>query len=289
MSFDCKRCGAQYTQKNNLKYHLTSKNVCTATLNDIPRSELLKEINIDANTIKDFQCERCDKPFARKDLLKRHQEQHCAFRHAVVPDFAKDQIEKLKKENIEKDELITLLNQQNEKLKKENEKLKKRENRITKLKKVPLNKLEFENKDIINILSFSNTDYNLFYKENTIKKIKEGEFVFIDLVKEIFGNKQNMNIYIENIREAYAMVLDNNMKWNHERLENQIGTIHMNTCMLLQKLFCETNDDQLKSFISEEVSKCNKNYKTLFKHIRIALYAHKNKVTQNFIDVSMES
>lgn len=70
----CMRCGKTFSQKKNLINHLISKKVCPSHLNDVTKSSLLKNIGIDAQSIKEFDCDKCFKTFMRNDHLTKHKQ-----------------------------------------------------------------------------------------------------------------------------------------------------------------------------------------------------------------------
>lgn len=288
MTYSCKRCKSEYKQKRNLKRHLLSDTICPPTFCSASRSALLEEIGVKLETVQKYDCDRCTASFARRDGLDQHRS-HCIFKNVVLPNFAKEQIDKMKKEIEEYKAQIMFLNNQHEKDKATITKLEKQKSRrITKVKNVPLDKLEFENKDEIDVLSFKNTDYSLFNKEKTIEKIEKYTFDFVNLIEEIFSNEQNMNIYMENVRETNVMVLESDMEWRHRFAKNYVETIHMKTCMALQTLIYDCEDDHLKSLISDEILKSNRNYRDVFREIRIFLNANRKKVTGTFIEKSLK-
>lgn len=75
MEFTCKRCEYTSPFKHALQRHLKNKKPCQAIFEDIPREELLEELNSSHNKEPDkvtFDCMYCDRKFSHRSTRSRH-------------------------------------------------------------------------------------------------------------------------------------------------------------------------------------------------------------------------
>jgi hypothetical protein len=73
VDYICRRCGYKTEKKSNILNHLNKQKICNAINEDIPREELINEIN-NRRTIaeKIYTCDYCDSKFGYSSNYYRH-------------------------------------------------------------------------------------------------------------------------------------------------------------------------------------------------------------------------
>lgn len=71
---ECNRCGYTTKRKTDLKKHLTKKNHCSVTNDDIPIKELLEQLYLPKINDKKYTC-RCGKEYTYQSALSRHRKE----------------------------------------------------------------------------------------------------------------------------------------------------------------------------------------------------------------------
>ncbi len=88
MAFTCKRCGHSATTKGNLIQHLRSKRTCSAKNDDVPREELIEELQKREYKTDTTTCSFCKKLLS-KSQIARHKKT-CPQKHEVIQITTKE-------------------------------------------------------------------------------------------------------------------------------------------------------------------------------------------------------
>lgn len=88
MAFTCKRCGHSATTKGNLIQHLRSKRTCSAKNDDVPREELIEELQKREYKTDTTNCSFCKKLLS-KSQIARHRKT-CPKKHEVIQITTKE-------------------------------------------------------------------------------------------------------------------------------------------------------------------------------------------------------
>ena len=236
--YTCDNCKKVFNKKSNYLNHIEKKkNPCKANNiiiidnpsiihNNTPKNDIFEENIHQKSTKKKHCCNFCQELFCRSDVLKKHL-QRCKIR---------------KEENKEKEELIQLLLQQNEKItiliednKKLNDKIDKIENNIT-----TTNNTSNTNTNNTSNTNSNNTNTNTVNSNNKIInniKIEFGKEDLKKLDKSVFynallrgsgaeipskiiegmhfndNNKDFQNVYISDLSRNKALI-HNGKDWN---------------------------------------------------------------------------
>ena len=83
-SFTCKRCKYETDRKSSLKKHLSQKNACLASCEDVDRETLLLQLT----KVTPFKCHECNKCYATTTTLKKHLELYCQNRKGNKQNIA---------------------------------------------------------------------------------------------------------------------------------------------------------------------------------------------------------
>jgi hypothetical protein len=212
--FICKRCGYKTNLKANLKTHLNNKTICKVLLEDIDRSELLKEIeNRELKKKSSYNCSKCNKELSTRQSKWKH--------------------EKTCNKLDDKDLKELVLN-----LTKEIEELKKNVNITINNDNSTTNNDNSININIIleNLRPFGKENYD-YIDQNSIKNIlKPGRLIIYKFIKMIHFNinhPENWNYFISNLRGNKANV------YNGKRFELEDKVESLRKLIYSKKEFLE--------------------------------------------------
>lgn len=226
----CQRCGYETNRIQNLKRHISRKNICNPILKPLTKSELLKTLEMNTNNKKNqvsYQrntfdskcntnvipnvnpkvlhfCSFCNKSFNNRQGKYKHIKFHCK-KKITNKEFLENKLE---------DMIIkySKLEKENEKIKNE---FKELEEKMRNFEKTTINigKLSYDNTIIVNNYGSENLDY---ITDNNLKKLLNYPSSGIEkLIGKIHFNPdhpENHNIRITNKKLKFAEVKKNN-KW----------------------------------------------------------------------------
>ena len=238
--YECKACNYKSYIKTHYNNHLNTKkhqrnietNGCIiAKMSTNEHKMSTNEHKMSTNEHNLFVCEKCNKTFKTKPIMRRHMLHYCKY-------------------NVIDNSVVKQLKQENKELKKNHQKEKK------KLCK-EIEKLLENRGNIINNNITNNIILNNYGKEDLshitgdmLTNLLRGPMTMIsELTKMIHFNEekpQNMNIFIPNKRDKYIKVYSNN-EWKLEDKKERIPDIVDKSYYLLDTHY-EKNDDKLNSY-----------------------------------------
>ena len=245
VNYSCPRCGYNTNHFVTFKRHLSRKKMCENILSDdtleneylkynivekcknltLPSSQQKvnkkstfsnssqQKVNKKSTLLEDYICEFCEKEFNFKQSYYRHLKT-C----------------KIKKEKIELNNVVELLNKQ---LDDQNKQLEDQKNQINELIKNSgtTTNITYNQQNNINtnikLLGYRNTDISHLSDKDFISCISHSNFCIPHLIKKIHfdpDKPENHNIYISNIKNNYAMLYDGD-KWNLTNKDDLINEI----------------------------------------------------------------
>jgi polyhydroxyalkanoate synthesis regulator phasin len=290
----CIRCGYKTNRKQNLKTHLTRKNLCKAINEDIGRYELLlkngfnkearkyisttkipqNNTKLSQNNAKKYTCEFCKKNYSRIDSLNRHKKNFCKEKNKIY-----DQVELLIKEMtiIKKDKQIEQLIKQLE-----NVSSKPNINRGT------INNANNQCNIIINNFGEEQIKY---ISDKTFKKLLSTPISAIPKLIELKhfnpAHPENHNIRITNIHDKYAKIYKDR-KWLTQHKKDVIQELVDNGFADFEE-FRDLNDEQITQKIREKYKKMEQNYSNNLEKLKektlITTINGSDKIIENDIEV----
>jgi len=188
---------------------------------------------------KIFVCKFCDQQFQHKQSMYRHIKNTC-----------------IKKEDDYK-ELVRLLNEKIENQGKEfNDKMQSYEKQIDKLK----GKLEIKGSfnTINNItLNYNQTDVSHLTDQDYRSCIRKVCHSVLHLIEKIHFNPtkpENMNVYISNMRDKYAMFYEEN-KWTLKNKIDTIGKLYTDKENMLEEWVNDKDEPEMRRFFDKYMTK----------------------------------
>jgi hypothetical protein len=292
VEYTCSKCNKIFKQKGHYKAHLNKKFPCNKShsKNKDKKGEINQKTNctgigeIAPKPVQDqnskFECRFCFQNFTRKSSLNRHYNR-C----------------KLKKDNLLKEELFTLLldnqKKQQEQQVQYQEQITELQNQISKLTKdnvktINYNTYNTQNNNIINVLAYNKTDISHLKDKDYKKVLRRGNFCVPNLVDAIHFNPnkpENHNIYIPNMKTGYIMCW-NGESWDIRNREDVIDDIYDEKSNLLIDKVDEWEDigykldpiimTKFKRFLSKMEDDIVKN--KVKEEIRFLLYNKRNQI-----------
>ena len=228
----CKRCGYETTQKCHLIRHLNIKKTCSSLIQDIDRSELIKELELEYKE-KTYNCETCNRKFNSRSNKCRHK-QTCKQRTSnqviqiPITEYLdlKAEVEGIKEKLKHYPANITNNNTQNNNI---NINVQVRDFASSENKKY-LDKsflLEcFRDMDLMKVLG--ELHFNPDHPENhniRIKNVKQNLMEYVQLGKWVVGKKDEMLEYL--VMNGYR-VLQTYYKDNKENVEFELEDEEIN-------------------------------------------------------------
>jgi len=217
-TYKCNLCNKCFTSKRNLIQHQNKKFKCNR-IND-------KDVTVqyaEKNVASTFMCNVCNKQFKTIRDLERHTNRINKCKNIAVND------------NVDNDIMNKLLN-----------KINKLEQKITTLEQnnsttnVMNNTINNTTNNTINITlqhGKENTDYITNEQYNYVFKKRQKSVPYYIKMKHFDkNNKQNNNVYISNLRDAYANVYDGE-KWTIDNKNFVIDTLYLDNVEILMEKF----------------------------------------------------
>jgi hypothetical protein len=258
---NCKRCGYTCENKYLLKRHLTRKNPCPITFENISNDDLLKELNT-TNENKKHKCMYCEKTFTDSSNRYRHQK-NCKD--------SKTDIEILK-------ETVSSLQQQVTDLKQHS-------NNITN----NIQQATINNNFNITLNNFGNESYDHISDEFIKKCIMNNVSGVKSLIERIhFSDEapENKNVRLKSSKNNLVEI-SNNDKWIVRDANEAMETMINKGCRILNGYYYNPDsglldqdinelDARIQNFLLSIIDKNNKHYFALRRRILALLIEHGN-------------
>jgi hypothetical protein len=258
MTFTCKRCGYDCSNRYLLKRHLGRQTSCIATLCDISVEDLIKDLdeNVEA---KEYKCKYCDKEFTDSSNRYRHQ--------------------KICKENTVKKEINDL--------KETISSLQKQMSNIQ-TTQVTNNINTINNSFNITLNSFGNETYDHITDEFIKKCIMNNVTGVKSLIEKIHFSDdapENKNVRLRSMKNNLVEVSDN-QKWVVKDANEAMEAMINKGCKLLNGYYRnpETGlmdydinelDTRIQTFLLSVIDKNNKHYFALRRRILALIIEHR--------------
>jgi len=238
VTYECPRCGYKSHIRTYLKKHFLRKNICTATVKDIPIDQCIKDVfssrNDDILLLSSFLSSTEDEisskypplsskypPFEKISVLDEEENEihnkknnQCKYCNKILSNYKNrwrhEQICKIKysKEN----EILELQNKIEDMMIEQNKINIQNSNNTNNTNNS--NNTNCNNTTNITINKFGNENVDYITKEKIIQMIKGGPYVcFPELLKMIYFNpehKENSNIIIQNKKQPFVKVYGGN-------------------------------------------------------------------------------
>ena len=233
VNYTCPRCGYNTNHFVTYKRHLSRKKICENIISDDNlENEYLKynitekiyNYEVPQNTTKShkipqkshkipqnttfFNCQYCNKVLSRKDSLERH---------IKICKMKDNEIE-------EKNKLLNLVDKLNIQMENQKQQI---DELIQKGGNTTINYQQNNINNNIKLLGYSKTDISHLSDKDIISCISHSNFCIPHLIKKIHfdpDKPENHNIYINNIKNNYAMIYDGD-KWNLTNKDDLINEI----------------------------------------------------------------
>jgi len=295
----CIRCGYKTNRKQNLKTHLTRKNLCKAINEDVERYDLLimNGFNRDArkylvttkkpqnntfssqNNSKNYTCEFCKKTYSRIDSLNRHKKNYCKEKNKIC-----DQVELLIKE-------MSLIKEESKKKDKQIEQLIKQLENVSNKPNINRGTINNANNQCNIIINNFGEEQIKYISDKTFKKLLSTPISAIPKLIELKhfnpDHPENHNIRITNIHDKYAKIYKDR-KWLTQHKKDVIQELVDNGFADFEE-FRDLNDEQITIKIREKYKKMEANYTNNIEKLKektlITTINGSDKITENDIEV----
>lgn len=259
----CRRCGYESTYLYLLKRHLSKKVICENVYEDIPITELLKELD-DFKNEKQFQCKFCKKIFSDSGNRYRHQK--------TCKQKEKEEINNLK-------ETISHLQEQVCSLQKQN---------------IPITTNNFQtinNNFNITLNNFGNESYSHISDDFLSICVRNNLSGVKKLIERIhFSNEapENKNVRMRSLKNNLVEVSDN-QKWVVKDANEAMETMINKGCRLLNGYYYNQDtglmnedindlDTRIQTFLLSIIDKNNKYYFALRRRILALIIEHSDQM-----------
>jgi hypothetical protein len=295
----CIRCGYKTNRKQNLKTHLTRKNLCKAINEDIGRYELLlkngfnkearkyisttkipqNNTKLSQNNAKKYTCEFCKKNYSRIDSLNRHKKNFCKEKNKIY-----DQVELLIKE-------MTIIKEDNIKKDKQIEQLIKQLENVSSKPNINRGTINNANNQCNIIINNFGEEQIKYISDKTFKKLLSTPISAIPKLIELKhfnpAHPENHNIRITNIHDKYAKIYKDR-KWLTQHKKDVIQELVDNGFADFEE-FRDLNDEQITQKIREKYKKMEQNYSNNLEKLKektlITTINGSDKIIENDIEV----
>ncbi len=296
----CIRCGYKTNRKQNLKNHLTRKNLCKPIIEDVCRYKILisngfvKEARIykpttkipqnntflsQNNTKKIYKCEFCKKSYSRIDSLNRHKKNYCKEKNKIC-----DQVELLIKE-------MTIIKEENLKKDKQIEQLIKQLESANNKPNINRGTINNANNQCNIIINNFGEEQIKYISDKTFKKLLSTPISAIPKLIELKhfnpNHPENHNIRITNIHDKYAKIYKDR-KWLTQHKKDVIQELVDNGFADFEE-FRDLNDEQITKKIREKYKKMEANYNNNLEKLKektlITTINGSDKIIENYIEV----
>lgn len=199
-----------------------------------------------------WNCQYCDKNFARNDILKRHQQGRCKKMIENL-DEGCDDIKVLKKILEDQNKIIEA---QNRNIEAQNKKMEELEKKIEE-RDIPNTTNNINNGIVNNITNITLVHHGTeeIDAKIAVKAIKKMYCAIQELVRLVHfdqKNPANHNILISHLRENKSLVFKRS-KWRVEKANDAINNLYENCRYHLINLF--KNDDVRKKLSSDQINR----------------------------------
>jgi hypothetical protein len=215
-----------------------------------------------------FSCKFCGQQYKHKQSITKHLKNSC-----------------VKKEDDYK-ELVRLLNEQIENQKKEIEEEKeerKKENKAL-VKQIESLKGKLEIKGSFNTinnitLNYAQTDVSHLTDQDYRSSIRKVCHSVLNLIETIHFNPtkpENMNVYISNMRDKYAMFYEGN-KWTLKNKTDTIDKLYTDKENMLEEWVNDKDEPEMRKFFDKYMTKMKENdtMKDINEQLKLMLYNKK--------------
>lgn len=249
----CKLCNISTSIKSHFERHLlTKKHTMNEKVNIQSKSEVSPE----------FSCKFCGQQYKHKQSITKHLKKSC-----------------IKKEDDYK-ELVRLLNEQIDAEKEE----RKKENKAL-VKQIEQLKGKLEIKGSFNTI---NNNITLNYNQTDTSHLTDQDYRFcirkvchsvLNLIEKIHFNPnkpENMNVYISNMRDKYAMFYEGN-KWTLKNKTDTIDKIYTDKENMIEEWVNDKDEPEMRRFFDKYMTKIKEDetMKDIDEQLKLMLYNKK--------------
>ena len=269
VNYTCPRCNYNTNIKTIYVRHLSRKYICNNIISDDNlQNEYIKynivnklksddnllggskiihkcsKITNNCSKITQYQCKFCKKYYSRNSNLNKHKKK-CKLKQT---------------DDIEKNEILKLIDLLNKQLKEKDKQLEKRDKQIDELiKKYGFNTTNIKNiqnnnnKINIKIIGYNNTNTELLSDNEIINCINHKNMCIPHIIKMLHFNPkypENHNIYISNLKNSYIMVY-NGDEWDTLNRDDVIDDIIDDKESLIENRIVnwENNQEKYKTIV----------------------------------------